>query len=38
MTLGGDTLEWLAHYLAGMPFAFEVLEPPALRDLVRELG
>jgi len=38
MTLGGDTFDWLALYLAGIPFAFEVLEPAGLREVVRALG
>ena len=30
-TIGTDDLEWLAGYLMGLPWPFEVLEPDALR-------
>lgn len=30
-TIGTDDLEWLAGYLMGLPWPFEVLEPEALR-------
>ena len=38
LTLGGDSIEWIAHYLASLPFAFEALDPPELRALLRTLG
>ena len=31
--MGGD-VDWLARYLAGLPFPFEVLSPDAVRDEV----
>lgn len=34
MTIGGVTLDWIASYLIGMPFPFEVIEPAELRHLV----
>jgi predicted DNA-binding transcriptional regulator YafY len=35
LRLGGDDLEWIARYLAGLGFGFTVLDPPGLRDAVR---
>jgi predicted DNA-binding transcriptional regulator YafY len=35
-TIGTDDLEWLAGYLMGLPWQFEVLEPPALRQCIAE--
>ncbi|POX36366.1 transcriptional regulator [Streptomyces sp. Ru73] len=35
---GGDALDWLAVRLALLGVAFEVHEPPELRDYLRELG
>jgi predicted DNA-binding transcriptional regulator YafY len=35
--IGGD-LDWIARYLAGCEVRFEVLEPPELRDELRQLG
>ena len=36
LVVGTDDLDWLAAYLFGLPWSFEVVEPPALRALVRE--
>ena len=33
VVMGGD-VDWLARYLAGLPFPFEVLSPDAVRDEV----
>ena len=33
VVMGGD-LDWFAHYLAGLPFPFEVLSPAIVRDEV----
>lgn len=38
MTIGGTTLDWIASYLVGMPFPFEIIEPPELRHLVVQLA
>jgi len=38
LILGASDPEWIAEYLASLPFAFEVLEPPEVRRAVRELG
>jgi predicted DNA-binding transcriptional regulator YafY len=38
LRIGADDLEWIARYLAGCPFEFEVLDPPELRDSLRFLG
>ena len=38
LRLGGDSLDWIARYVAGLPFAFEVREPPELRDALRALA
>jgi predicted DNA-binding transcriptional regulator YafY len=38
VTLRAERLEWLPGLLLMLPGAFTVLEPPALRDLVREQG
>jgi predicted DNA-binding transcriptional regulator YafY len=35
--IGGDP-DWIARYLAGLEFAFEVLEPQAVRDELHALG
>ncbi len=33
-----DDLDWCAHQLAGLPFAFVIQQPEALRQVVRELA
>jgi predicted DNA-binding transcriptional regulator YafY len=33
VTMGGD-LDWLARYLCGLPFPFEVLSPDGVRDAI----
>ncbi len=35
--IGGEP-EWVARYLAGMPFRFDVLETAAVCEALRELG
>ncbi|WP_347354544.1 YafY family protein [Intrasporangium sp.] len=35
---GGHDLRWIALHLGALPWDFEVLEPPELVDVVRELG
>lgn len=38
LRIGAASLDWIAHYLAGLPFDFHVVEPPELRTEVRALG
>jgi predicted DNA-binding transcriptional regulator YafY len=38
LRLGADTMDWIARYLAGLPFDFEVRDPPALRTALRALA
>jgi predicted DNA-binding transcriptional regulator YafY len=38
LRIGADDLQWIARYLAGSPFDFEVRDPPELRDELRALG
>ena len=38
LRIGANELDWIARYLAGLPFGFEVTDPPELRDAVRGLG
>jgi predicted DNA-binding transcriptional regulator YafY len=38
LRIGAPDVEWLAHYLAGVPYAFEVRHPPELRTALRALG
>jgi predicted DNA-binding transcriptional regulator YafY len=38
LTLGASDPEWIAEYLASLPFEFEVLEPREARRAVRDLG
>jgi predicted DNA-binding transcriptional regulator YafY len=38
MRMGASDVEWMAHYLAGLPFEFEVRHPPELVDALAELG
>jgi predicted DNA-binding transcriptional regulator YafY len=38
LIIGGDSLGWLAGYLASLPFALEVLDPEELRAELRALG
>jgi predicted DNA-binding transcriptional regulator YafY len=37
VTIGGDP-DWVARYLAGLPVEFEVLDPPEVRQELRELA
>ena len=36
--IGANEVEWLAHYLAGLPFPTEVRSPPEVRAALRALG
>jgi len=38
LVIGGDGLEWVAGYIAGLPFPFEVVSPPELVTVVHRLG
>ena len=38
LRLGADDLDWIARYLAGLPFDFEVIDPPELRKAVRSVA
>jgi predicted DNA-binding transcriptional regulator YafY len=38
LRIGANDLDWLAHYVAGLPFDAEVLRPPELRAALRALG
>jgi predicted DNA-binding transcriptional regulator YafY len=38
LRIGADDLDWIARYLAGLPFDFEVRHPPELRKELRTLG
>jgi predicted DNA-binding transcriptional regulator YafY len=38
LRLGADSLDWAAHYLAGLGCRFTVREPPELRDALRRLA
>src|SRR3954447_15172156 len=38
LRLGANDLGWMARYLAGLPFATTVLDPPELRAALRALG
>lgn len=38
LRIGGNELDWLARYLAGLPFEAEVLSSPELRAALRALG
>jgi predicted DNA-binding transcriptional regulator YafY len=35
--IGGDA-DWIARYLVGLPFRFEVIEPDEVRTEVRRLA
>jgi len=35
---GADDLDWIARYLASLPFGFEIIHPPQLRKEVRSLA
>ena len=35
---GADDLDWIARYLASLPFGFEIIHPPQLRKEVRRLA
>ncbi len=36
--VGANEVEWLARYIAGLPFAVEVRSPPEVRAALRALG
>lgn len=38
LRIGADDLEWIARLLAGLPCSFKVLDPPELREAVKELA
>lgn len=38
LRIGASTLDWIARYLVALPFGFQVIEPPALRKELRDLG
>ena len=38
LRVGANDLDWIARYLAGLPFEFEVRQPPELRAALRALG
>jgi predicted DNA-binding transcriptional regulator YafY len=38
LRLGANEVEWLARYLAGLPFDAEVRSPPEVRTALRRLG
>ncbi len=38
LRIGANELDWLAGYLAGLPFEVEVRDPPELRAALRALG
>jgi hypothetical protein len=38
MRIGGEDVTWIARWLAGIPYPFEVVEPPELRGALRELA
>jgi predicted DNA-binding transcriptional regulator YafY len=38
LRMGAEDAWWIARWLAGMPYAFEVVDPPELRDALRELA
>jgi len=38
LRIGANDLDWLALYIAGLPFEAEVLSPPQLRAALRRLG
>lgn len=38
MRMGADELDWMARFLAGLPFDFEVRQPPELVHALGELG
>jgi predicted DNA-binding transcriptional regulator YafY len=37
LRIGGDDLDWIARFLAGLPCRFEILEPAELKDALRSL-
>lgn len=38
LRLGADDLDWIARFVASMPFGFEVVSPPELREAVRDVA
>lgn len=36
--IGGDDLDWIARYLAGLPFEIEIVRPPELRRALRSIA
>jgi predicted DNA-binding transcriptional regulator YafY len=38
LRMGANDLDWIARYIAGLPFDAQVREPPELRAALRALG
>lgn len=38
LRIGANELDWIARYLASLPFEVEVVDPPELRAALRQLG
>lgn len=38
LRLGANTLDWIARYVAGLPFTVEIVDPPELRRALREVA
>jgi predicted DNA-binding transcriptional regulator YafY len=38
LVIGADEVNWLARYLLGLPFGFQVEEPPALAEELASIG
>jgi predicted DNA-binding transcriptional regulator YafY len=38
LRLGANELDWIARYLSGLPFTFEVRSPAQLRTALRDLA
>jgi predicted DNA-binding transcriptional regulator YafY len=38
LAIGGNDLEWMALHLGRLPWEFEVLEPPELLEVIREIA
>ena len=38
LRIGAPDVEWLARYLAGLPFPFEIVDPPELKRELRAMG
>ena len=38
LRIGGDELQWIAGYLAGLPCSFRIEDPPELAEAVRSVA